>query len=89
MDEGDLPAAVLTRSPETWSKSPELGCELHLVVSDLSVDTGPQAQGGAVPRSVARLRHAMQMPSAQVGHRPRGLLYERSRARAASRDVRG
>ncbi|WP_234322311.1 hypothetical protein [Streptomyces sp. NRRL B-24720] len=32
---------------------------------------------------------AMQVPSAQVGHRPRGLSYERSRARAASRDVRG
>lgn len=28
--------AVLTRSPETWSKSPELGRELRLGVSDLS-----------------------------------------------------
>lgn len=36
MYEGDLPAAVLTRSPEIWSESPELGRELRLVVSDLS-----------------------------------------------------
>lgn len=36
MYEGDLLAAVLTRSPETWSKSPGLGRELRLVVSDLS-----------------------------------------------------
>lgn len=34
--EGDLLAAVLTRSPETWSKAPELGCEIRMVVSDLS-----------------------------------------------------
>ncbi|MFE2535653.1 contact-dependent growth inhibition system immunity protein [Streptomyces sp. NPDC059371] len=36
MYEGDLPATVLTRSPETWSKSPELGHELRQIVSDLS-----------------------------------------------------
>ncbi|MFE7040015.1 contact-dependent growth inhibition system immunity protein [Streptomyces atratus] len=36
MYEGDLLAAVLTRSPEIWSKSPELGRELRLIVSDLS-----------------------------------------------------
>jgi hypothetical protein len=32
---GDLLAAVLTRSSETWSKSPELGRELRLIVSEL------------------------------------------------------
>ncbi|MCX4537958.1 contact-dependent growth inhibition system immunity protein (plasmid) [Streptomyces sp. NBC_00841] len=36
MYEGDLLDAVLTRSPEIWSKSPELGRELRLIVSDLS-----------------------------------------------------
>ncbi|MFG2358331.1 contact-dependent growth inhibition system immunity protein [Streptomyces sp. NPDC048521] len=36
MYEGDLLAAVLTRSPEIWSTSPELGRELRLIVSDLS-----------------------------------------------------
>lgn len=36
MYEGDLLAAVLTRIPEIWSKSPELGRELRLIVSDLS-----------------------------------------------------
>ncbi|MFD7772052.1 contact-dependent growth inhibition system immunity protein [Streptomyces sp. NPDC059787] len=36
MYEGDLLSAVLTRSPEIWSTSPELGRELRLIVSDLS-----------------------------------------------------
>jgi hypothetical protein len=36
MYEGDLLAAVLTRSPEVWSESPELGRELRLIVSELS-----------------------------------------------------
>lgn len=36
MDEGDLPAALPTRSPDIWSTSPELGCGLRLIVSDLS-----------------------------------------------------
>ncbi|MER7674949.1 contact-dependent growth inhibition system immunity protein, partial [Kitasatospora sp. NPDC096128] len=36
MYEGDLLAAALTRSPEVWSESPELGRELHLIVSALS-----------------------------------------------------
>ena len=35
MYEGDLLSAVLTRSPEIWSTSPELGRELRLIVSDL------------------------------------------------------
>lgn len=33
---GDLLAAVLTRSSEIWSKSPELGRELRLIVSELN-----------------------------------------------------
>ncbi|MEV7738622.1 contact-dependent growth inhibition system immunity protein [Streptomyces sp. NPDC088921] len=33
--EGDLLAAVLTRSPEVWIGSPELGRELRLIVSEL------------------------------------------------------
>ncbi len=36
MYEGDLLAAVLTRSPEVWSGSPELGRELRMIVSELS-----------------------------------------------------
>ncbi|WP_032918279.1 contact-dependent growth inhibition system immunity protein [Streptomyces rimosus] len=36
MYEGDLLAAVLTRSPEVWSGSPELGRELRLILSELS-----------------------------------------------------
>lgn len=43
MYEGDLLAAVLTRSPEVWGKSPELGRELHLIVSGLS-DLAPDLQ---------------------------------------------
>ncbi|MGY4905332.1 contact-dependent growth inhibition system immunity protein [Streptomyces sp. 900116325] len=90
MYESDLLAAVLTRSPETWSKSPGLGRELRLVVSDLS-DLTPDLKR-EVERFLA-LQHAggtaLQVPRAQVGHCLRGLSYERSRARAASRDVRG
>lgn len=36
MYEGDLLAAVLTRSPEIWSESPELGREVRLIVSELA-----------------------------------------------------
>lgn len=36
MYEGDLLAAVPTRSPDIRSTSPELGCDLRLIVSDLS-----------------------------------------------------
>ncbi|MDF6046232.1 hypothetical protein LRD69_29725 [Streptomyces sp. JH14] len=36
MYEGDLLAAVLTRSSEVWSTSAELGRELRLIVSELS-----------------------------------------------------
>ncbi len=36
MYEGDLLAAVPTRSPDILSTSPELGCDLRLIVSDLS-----------------------------------------------------
>ncbi|MEW1870515.1 contact-dependent growth inhibition system immunity protein [Streptomyces caelestis] len=41
--EGDLLYAVLTRSPEIWSTSPELGRELRLIVSDLS-DLAPHLE---------------------------------------------
>ncbi|MEU8517332.1 contact-dependent growth inhibition system immunity protein [Kitasatospora sp. NPDC048722] len=34
--EGDLLAAVLTRSPEVWSEFPEVGREVHLIVSELA-----------------------------------------------------
>ncbi|MFE4053361.1 contact-dependent growth inhibition system immunity protein [Streptomyces sp. YIM B13518] len=43
MYEGDLLYAVLTRSPEIWSTSPELGRELRLIVSDLS-DLAPHLE---------------------------------------------
>ncbi|MFJ9695401.1 contact-dependent growth inhibition system immunity protein [Kitasatospora sp. NPDC101183] len=36
MYEGDLLAAVLSRSPESWHDSPELRRELRLIVSELS-----------------------------------------------------
>ena len=36
MYEGDLLAAVLTRSAEVWSESPELGREVRLIVSGLA-----------------------------------------------------
>lgn len=35
MYEGDLLAAVLSRSPETWTTSPEFGRELRQIVSGL------------------------------------------------------
>ncbi|MGW7264466.1 contact-dependent growth inhibition system immunity protein [Streptomyces sp. NPDC054842] len=41
MYEGDLLSAVLTRSPEVWSRSPELGSELRRIVSGLS-DPAPK-----------------------------------------------
>ncbi|MFK0017149.1 contact-dependent growth inhibition system immunity protein [Streptomyces sp. NPDC091027] len=36
MYEGDLLAAVLTRSAEVWSEFPELGREVRLIVSELA-----------------------------------------------------
>ncbi|MFD7940682.1 contact-dependent growth inhibition system immunity protein [Streptomyces sp. NPDC059755] len=36
MYEGDLLAAVLTRSAEVWSESPELGRDVRLIVSELA-----------------------------------------------------
>ncbi|MBD0675166.1 hypothetical protein BU198_31820 [Streptomyces sp. CBMA156] len=48
MYEGDLLAAVLTRRPAAWSESPELGCELRLIVSELG-DLSPSLR-----RDVAR-----------------------------------
>ncbi|RZU37618.1 hypothetical protein EV284_2796 [Streptomyces sp. BK022] len=37
MYEGDLLAAVLTRSAEVWSEFPDLGQEVRLIVSELAV----------------------------------------------------
>ncbi|MFE3073552.1 contact-dependent growth inhibition system immunity protein [Streptomyces sp. NPDC059247] len=36
MYEGDLLAAVLTRSAEVWNESPELGREVRLIISELA-----------------------------------------------------
>ncbi|MFB6784570.1 contact-dependent growth inhibition system immunity protein [Streptomyces sp. NPDC056352] len=36
MYEGDLLSAVLTRNPSVWAEFPELGRELHVIVSKLA-----------------------------------------------------
>ncbi|MER8225848.1 hypothetical protein ABTZ58_35960 [Streptomyces sp. NPDC094143] len=40
MYEGDLPAAMLTRSGQVWSESTELEREIHLLLSEV-VDVPP------------------------------------------------
>ncbi|WP_073814706.1 MULTISPECIES: contact-dependent growth inhibition system immunity protein [Streptomyces] len=62
MYEGDLLAAVLTRSAECWSESPELGREVRLIVSELA-EVPPvlkrEVDGFLAPneRSWARAQH--------------------------------
>lgn len=62
MCEGDLPAAVLAGSSESWGKPPALGNELPPVVSELS-DPAPDVEREA-ERFLA-LRHADSAPPPQ------------------------